>query len=118
VSPANLTLRFLLELSALTALGYAGSRLPDGMAARIAMAVGAPLLAALLWGALVSPKARIRAAASVRLAVELAIFGAAAGGLAFAGRTRWALAFAAFVLLHEGWRLAERRPTRAGARAR
>ena len=109
MSPANLALRFLLELSALAALGYGGAHVRAGLTARVALALAAPLLAALAWGAVVSPKARVRASAPVRLLAELAIFGAAAGALLAAGRTRWAAGFASAVVLHELWRAVERR---------
>jgi hypothetical protein len=109
VSPANLALRFLLELSALAALGYGGAHVRAGLAVRVALAVIAPLLAALVWGAVVSPKARVRVPAPVRLLVELAIFGAGVGALVTAERARWAAAYAAAVVLHEVWRVVEQR---------
>jgi hypothetical protein len=109
MSPANLALRFLLELSALAALGYGGARLRAGLAARVALAVSAPLAAALAWGAVVSPKPRVHAPAPVRLLVELAVFGAGAAALVAAGRPRWALTYGAAVVLHELWRAVEGR---------
>jgi hypothetical protein len=116
VSPANLALRFLLELSALAALAYGGAHLRAGPAARVALAIAAPLAAAVAWGAVVSPKARVRATAPVRLLVELTVFGAGVWALHAAGRARWAATLAAAVALHELWRAAERRS--AGVRVR
>jgi hypothetical protein len=116
VSPANLALRFLLELTLLTALGYWGAGRPAGAAARAALALAAPLAAALAWGAVVSPRARVAAPAPARLLVELALFASGAWALAAAGRPRWAVGFAAAVALHELWRAIERRA--AGARPR
>jgi cytochrome b len=118
VSAPNLALRFLLELSALAALGYWGAHLGAGLPLRIGLALAAPLAAALAWGAVVSPKARVRATAPTRLATELAIFGAAGWALAAAGQPRWATAFGAAVGVHELWRAAERRAAGPGARAR
>ncbi len=109
MSPANLALRFLLELSALAALGYGGAQVRAGLLARVTLALAAPLVAALAWGAVVSPKARVRVSAPVRLLVELAIFGAGAGALVAVGRTRWASVFAGAVVLHELWRAVEQR---------
>ena len=48
---ANLALAFFLELCALAALGYWGFVTGEGLPARIGLGVGAPLLAAVLWGA-------------------------------------------------------------------
>lgn len=46
---ANLLLRFLLELSALAALGYWGFHVAGGIAG-ILLCIGAPLLFAASWG--------------------------------------------------------------------
>lgn len=89
---ANLGLRFLLELCALAALGYWGFRVGAGPLWRVVFGFGAPLLAAFAWGAIVAPKATIRVAAPERLAVELAVFGAAAAGLVAVGRIAPAVA--------------------------
>lgn len=113
MSPANLVLRFLLELTLLAALGYWGTQQAVSVAARGALAVAAPLAAALAWGGVVSPKARVRAPAPVRLLVELALFASGAWALAAADRTRWAVMFAAAVTLHELWRAVERPPASA-----
>jgi hypothetical protein len=67
----------------------------------------APLSAAAAWGLFVSPKAQIRAPKVIRLGIELAVFLAAAGGLVAAGKTGWAIAYSAAVVVHELWRLAE-----------
>jgi Protein of unknown function (DUF2568) len=45
-----------------------------------------PLLAAIMWGALVAPKARWRVRIPARVVIELVLFGAAAGALAAAGQ--------------------------------
>jgi hypothetical protein len=97
---ANLALRFLLELCATAALAHWGWRAGGG-AVGVLAAVGAALSAALLWGAYVSPKARYAVPAPVRLAVELAVFGSAAGGLAVTAPRPVATAFAVAVAVHE-----------------
>ncbi|MCI1192280.1 DUF2568 domain-containing protein [Calidifontimicrobium sp. SYSU G02091] len=109
----NLTLRFLLELAALAALAVWGARAGATPLTAVVLAIAAPLAAAVLWGALVSPKAWVAAGWPVRLGVELAVFGAAVAGLAAAGLPEMAAALAAVVLVHEGWRAAEVR-RRAG----
>src|SRR5690349_2602640 len=96
VQSANLALRFLLELCALAALAFWGYHAGTGWVARIGLAVGAPLLAAIVWGAFVAPKATIAVPGPARLALELAVFGAAAAGLYAAGHPAlaWALGLA------------------------
>jgi hypothetical protein len=56
---ANLTVAFLLELCALAALGYWGFRTASGPAAKAALGIGAPLLAAVLWGLFAAPRAPV-----------------------------------------------------------
>ena len=47
---ANEGLAFLLELVMLAALAWWGATIGAGVAARVALGVGAPLAAAVLWG--------------------------------------------------------------------
>ena len=72
--------RFLLELALLAALWTVGDEV--GLVAAIAL----PLAAAVLWGALVAPKAARRLADPARLALELVLFAATGAGLAATGR--------------------------------
>ena len=55
----NLTVAFLLELCALAALGYWGLRTASGPATKAALGIGAPLLAAVLWGLFAAPHAPV-----------------------------------------------------------
>ena len=80
----TLTARFLCELAMLAALAYGGFSVSDGGEAW-ALGVGAPLLAAVVWGALVAPKARWPVPIPTRVVIELILFGVAAGALAVAG---------------------------------
>lgn len=96
---ANLGLRFLLELSALGALGYWGFTLPAGLLTRIGLGLGAPLVAALIWGAFVSPKASIPLPGEWRLVPEILVFGSAAAALYAAGRPTLAATFAILAVL-------------------
>lgn len=72
---ANLTLRFLLELCLLAALAYVA------LQANVALAIVAPLVAAVIWGLFVSPKARFPLARPLWVAVQVVLFGFAVGGL-------------------------------------
>jgi hypothetical protein len=91
---ANLTVRFCLELAALAALGYWGFGQHDGPAA-VVLGVGLPVLAAAVWGVLVSPKAPVDLPPGGRLAAEAVVFAAAVWALADAGRTGLAVAMGA-----------------------
>ena len=55
----NLALAFLLELCMLAALGYWGFTLDQGLAIRVGAGLGVPLLAAVIWGVLMAPRAAI-----------------------------------------------------------
>ena len=89
---ANLALRFLLEVCALAALAYWGFRTGEGTIARWALGIGAPLLAAIVWGTFVAPKAAMSVSSPVRLGFELLVFGAAVAALFAAGRPGLAIA--------------------------
>jgi len=75
--PVNLALRFLLELTALLAMGVWGWRQGEG-GLRYVLAVGIPLAAAAVWGTFRIPndpgKAPVAVPGILRLALELAYF--------------------------------------------
>ena len=96
----NLALAFLLELCALAALGYWGFHTGRGTLAKVGLGLGAPLLAAVVWGLFVAPKATVTVPGPVHLALEVAVFGLAAVALHAAGQPRLALAFALVVVLN------------------
>lgn len=73
------------ELALLAALAYWGLSVENGVTAWLP-GIGAPLLAAIVWGALVAPKAGWPQPLQVRLVIELLLFAAAAGALAVAGQ--------------------------------
>jgi hypothetical protein len=89
----NLALTFLLELCMLAALGYWGFTLDQGLAARLGAGLGAPILAAVVWGKWMAPRASNRLQEPLHLIVELIIFGLAITALYAAGQPRLALAF-------------------------
>jgi hypothetical protein len=96
--PLILALRFGLELAMLGIYGTWGWRVASGPLAFV-LALGLPLLAAVLWGAFVSPKAAIAVPGIVRLAVEAALFGGAIWMLVALGSPNFAAGFAGLVLL-------------------
>jgi hypothetical protein len=104
--PANLALRFLLELGALAGLAYWGWTTHDGVW-RFVWAVGLVLVAAILWGTFNVPddpsrsgQAPVPVPGLVRLILELAIFAAASWAIITSGRASLGFGFAAIVLVH------------------
>jgi hypothetical protein len=96
---ANLGLRFLLELCALAALGCWGFQTGHGAIGKIGLGIGGPLLAAVVWGALVAPNAPVAVPEPWHLLLEVAVFGAAAG-LTASGHPALAWAFALIAALN------------------
>jgi hypothetical protein len=106
--PLNLTVRFLLELAALAALGYWGWHQSDGPL-RYVLALSLPLLAATAWGIFNVPndpsrsgQAPVPVPGLVRLGLELALFGLAAWALFDLGLTTLGWAMGIIVLVHYG----------------
>ena len=69
----------------LAALAYGCFQLGNGVWSWV-LGVGAPVLAAVAWGAFVAPKAARRAAGALRVLIELVLFGAAVAVIAAAGQ--------------------------------
>ena len=97
---ANLALRFALELGAVAALAYAGWRVPRGRGVQIGLAVGAPVLAVVVWSVLVAPGSESRLPDPWRLIPEFLVFASAAAGLARAKHPRIGAAFAVVAVLN------------------
>ena len=102
-NPINLAVRFLLELAALAALGVWGWQQGQGWV-RFVLAVGMPLLAAVLWGTFRVPNdpgpARVAVPGVVRLVLELAIFGSAIWALADIGASSLSWMMGIVVAIH------------------
>lgn len=92
----NLGLRFVLELCLLAALGYWGFQLDRSWLIRIVAGLGAPLLAATIWGMFIAPKAANLLADPWRFALEIVLFALGAGALYLAERP--SLAAALFII--------------------
>lgn len=104
--PANLAVRFVLELALLASMAYWGWGRAAG-ALRYLLAVGLLLLGMALWGIFNVPGDRSRSGAApvpvpgvVRLALELALFGFATWALIDAGRVILGVIFGALVIVH------------------
>ena len=87
-----LTVAFLSELAALAALAVWGWSAGSG-SVRLLLAIGAPVVAAVLWGLFAAPQAVFDVPVLAAI-VKVAVFGAAAAGLAAAGHPRLAVALA------------------------
>ena len=98
IKGANLTLRFLLELCALGALGYWGFKTANGTLAKIGLGVGAPLVAAVVWGMFVSPQTPAVLPGLVVLVLQVLVFGSAAAGLVATGHRTLATVFVVIVV--------------------
>lgn len=92
--PVNLAVRFLLEMAALIAIGYWGWQQSDNLLLQIGLALGLPLIAAILWGTFAvrddpsrSGKAPVPVPGWVRLVLELALFAIATWTLFATGAT-------------------------------
>ena len=94
---ANLTLAFLLELCALAALGYWGVSVGGGLVTKAALGLGAPLLAAVLWGLFAAPRAP-ESVPLVGLGVKFIVFGSAVVALYATGHRTLAIVFAVIVV--------------------
>jgi hypothetical protein len=99
MKPANLALKFGLELAALAALAYWGTTL-HGAAVSALVAIAAPLAMIVLWGRFAAPRSSRRLTKTPRIAFELAVFALAAGALLAATALTLAIAFAVLVVLN------------------
>ena len=93
-----LTVAFVSELAALAALAVWGWSTSGSTPVRIVLAVGTPLVAAVLWGVFAAPHAPVRVAA-LALLVKIVVFGAAVLALLATGHPRFAIALAVAALL-------------------
>jgi hypothetical protein len=119
--PINLGVRFILELAALAAMAYWGWQQSDGIL-RFVLAIGVPILAAVLWGTFAVPGDRSRSGRApvpmpgiIRLALELAFFGFAVWALYDAGLVISSIGTGVIVIIHYavsyeriGWLLRQR----------
>jgi hypothetical protein len=104
--PANLAVRFLLEVSAYSILGLWGwHRRDDGF--RILVALAIPLFSAVLWGTFAVPddpsrsgSAPIPVPGMLRLALECGFFAVAAWALYDLGFTKLTAVFGMAVVVH------------------
>lgn len=109
---ANLALTFLLELAALAALGYWGYTVGEGTLAKLGLAIGLPLVTAVVWGLFLAPKAVYKVPGWLRFLLKTVVFGLAALALVATGHPWLGIAFALIVIanaaLNRRWQSGER----------
>jgi hypothetical protein len=79
--------------------GVVGFTRPVSQSASMALGLGAPLVAAVVWGAFAAPRASFSLPLAGVLAVRALVFGAAAAALASVGHRTLALWFVGVVIL-------------------
>ncbi|MGY0492696.1 YrdB family protein [Streptomyces sp. WG-D5] len=97
---ANEGFAFLLELLTLGLLAWWGFTRDIGRAGSLALAVAAPLAAAVLWGMFAAPKARFAIPYVAQLGVKAVVFGAAALALLALGHRLPSLWFTTAAVLN------------------
>lgn len=95
---ANEVLAFLVEIAALAALAWWGFATGDGVAARVALGLGTPAAAAVLWGLFAAPHARFRPPLPGVLLIKALVLLGAAAAVGALGHVPPAVAFAVVVV--------------------
>lgn len=90
---ANEGLTFVVEVLALAAFAWRGAEAGSGLFVDLLLGIGTPLVAAAIWGILVSPKARVVLPPAGVLAVKAFVFGVAMLALDGLGHRTLAIAF-------------------------
>ena len=106
---ANEGRRSCIEMVMLAAPGLVGGQVGRTAIARVALGVGVPLAAAIFWGLIAAPKARIRLPVAGVLSVKaLALSAAAAAAIHSLGRPWLAIGFAVVALINAAIAAADR----------
>ncbi|MTD58104.1 YrdB family protein [Amycolatopsis pithecellobii] len=105
----NEGLAFLLELLALAALAYWGFTAGHGIGWKIGLGVGAPVVAAVVWGLFAAPRATFSLPVAAVLVVKALVFGAAVAVLFLTGNIVIAAVFAVLVVANTAYVTVARR---------
>ncbi|GHE12850.1 YrdB family protein [Streptomyces alanosinicus] len=95
---ANELLAFLVELAALAFLSWWGFTVSHDAALRVLLGVGTPLVAIVLWSLFAAPRARLRPALPLVLAVKAVVLGGGAAALYGVGHPGAAVATSVVVV--------------------
>lgn len=96
---ANLTLKFLLEVSAIAAFAYWGANTGE-MPLSLILAIAAPVAAIAAWAVLAAPKSTRRLSPQTRIPFEITVFVAAVLALLATGAAGAAAVMAVLVVLN------------------
>ncbi|WP_406464227.1 YrdB family protein [Streptomyces sp. NBC_00111] len=99
---ANEVLAFVLELVAIGALARWGFTAPEGVAASVALGIGAPAAAVVLWGLFAAPRARFPLPLAGVLAVKTVVLGGGAAAVYGTGHPVAAVVLAAVTVVNTG----------------
>lgn len=94
IKGANLAVTFILELCLLVAFGYWGFTTGDSLWLKILLGIGTPVLAAVLWGLFMAPKAARRLPSPWHEIAQVVFFALGTAALYAAGQPTFALLFA------------------------
>lgn len=99
VQYAVIAIFFFLELAMLVSLMYWGFSFDKGILIKIALGIGTPILAAIIWGTLIAPKASIPVSIPLRIFLQIILFGSAVAALYFSEKKMLATVFGGIVLI-------------------
>ncbi len=100
IQNANVALRFILELCALVAYGYAGWQIGSSTFLKLGLAIGLPLGAAILWGLFGAPGSSMQLQDPWHLLLEIVVFGGSAVALARTGHPAVGLVYAVVFVIN------------------
>jgi hypothetical protein len=99
---ANLAVTFFLELGVLVALALWGFHTGQGTGAQLALGLGAPVIATIVWACFGAPRGRWHLNGIWRVLLQIVFFGSAALALAAAVSLWLGLAWALICLINIG----------------
>ncbi|MFI5768236.1 YrdB family protein [Streptomyces sp. NPDC051658] len=111
----NEVVAFAVELAALAALGWWGFTTGDGVASRLLLGIGAPAVAAVVWGLLAAPRARFRPPLVGVLLVKAVVLGCGVYAVHAVGHPGAAAFFGVVVVVNTGLAETFRRRVAAAA---
>jgi hypothetical protein len=97
---ANEAVAFLIELAALAALAWWGFTTGNKTPVHVALGLGLPLIAVVMWALFAAPKSRIKTPMAGALAVKALVFGGAAIALWEVGHEGLAITFAVIAVVN------------------
>jgi hypothetical protein len=101
----NLTVRFLLELCMLAAVGYWGFRMHSSWAMKLLFGIGLPILIAVIWGYFMAPRSTHRLSGIPFTVMDFVLLGSGAVALYASGLTDLAWIYAIVLVASEVLRL-------------